>query len=283
MLLDSFWIGGLWGILGLCLGSFLNVVVARLPVMMAQRWHAEACEALSMPEEAPTEPFNLAVPASHCPHCQTPLRWHDNLPLIGYLKRRGRCAHCQGPISMQYPLVELAGGLLGLVVWWWQGSHLMSLALFGACLALLALALIDARTQLLPDALTLPLLWAGLLFQLCFQPWQLSTAVIGAMSGYLSLWSLYWAFRLLTGKEGLGYGDFKLLAALGAWLGWQVLPLLLLWAAAAGIVIGGLWQWRHPDQRGQHLPFGPYLAGAGILFLITGDAIMQSYARWIFG
>lgn len=283
MLLDSLWVGGLWGLLGLCLGSFLNVVVARLPVMMAQRWHDDAREALSMPTDTAPPVFNLAVPASHCPHCRTSLRWHDNLPLLGYLKRQGRCAHCQMPISIQYPLVELAGGVLGVMVWWWQGSSLMTLVLLGACLTLLALALIDARTQLLPDALTLPLLWAGLLFQLCFQPWQLSMAVIGAMAGYLSLWSLYWVFRLLTGKEGLGYGDFKLFAALGAWLGWQALPLLLLLAAAAGIVIGGLWQWRHPAQRGQLMPFGPYLAGAGVLFLLAGDQVMRLYTQLILG
>lgn len=283
MLLESLWMAAIWSLLGLCLGSFLNVVVMRLPVMMAQRWQAEAQEALSIPVDPPAAPFNLAWPPSHCPHCQTPLRWHDNLPLVGYLKRRGRCAHCQQPISRQYPLVELAGGLLGLSVWWWQGTSLIALAMLAACLTLLALALIDARTQLLPDVLTLPLLWAGLLFQLCFQPWQLSAAVIGAMVGYLSLWSLYWVFRWLTGKEGLGYGDFKLFAALGAWLGWQVLPLLLLLAAATGIVIGGLWQWRHPDRRGQLMPFGPYLAGAGMLFLLAGDQVMRLYTQLILG
>ncbi|MFD2190300.1 prepilin peptidase [Pistricoccus aurantiacus] len=263
-------------IVGLCLGSFLNVVIARLPVMMMQGWRAEARQALELEtEDTPT--FNLMTPASCCPNCEAPIRWHDNIPLLGYLKRRGRCARCQSRISPQYPLVELAAGLLSLAVVATHGASLQSLALIGACLALLALAVIDWRTQLLPDAITLPLLWAGFLYQLLFQPDLLESAVIGAMLGYLILWSCYWLFRLATGKEGMGYGDFKLLAALGAWLGWSYLPLLLLISAGIGAVVGIIAQLTLPRLRGLPMPFGPYLALAGWVVLIVGEPLMAFY------
>ncbi|MFC2991609.1 prepilin peptidase [Halomonas tibetensis] len=265
--------------IGLCLGSFLNVVIVRLPVMLMLGWRAEAREALELPaEEQPR--FNLATPRSMCPSCETPIAWHDNLPVVGWLKRRGRCASCGTRISPQYPLVELAGGVLTLAVVALFGPSWQGLFVLGACLALLAMAVIDLRTQLLPDLLTLPLLWAGLLYQLLFQPLLLPSAVIGAMAGYLVLWSFYWAFKLITGKEGMGYGDFKLLAALGAWMGWQYLPLLLILSAGIGAIIGILVQLAMPRLRGAPMPFGPYLALAGWVALLAGEPLMAVYGQF---
>ena len=263
-------------LLGLCLGSFLNVVITRLPVMLMRHWRREARAALELDDE-PSPRFNLATPGSLCPRCETPIAWHDNLPLIGWIKRRGRCAECQTSISLQYPLVEMAGGLLALAVLALQGLTTESLFIYGACLMLLALAVIDFRTQLLPDVITLPLLWAGLLFQLLFQPFMLPDAVIGVMVGYLSLWSFYWLFKLVTGKEGMGFGDFKLLAALGAWLGWSFLPLILILSAGLGAVVGLTAQACAPRLRGKPLPFGPFLALAGWVALLVGDELMALY------
>jgi len=264
------------GIFGLLIGSFLNVVITRLPVMMMRQWRAEAREALEL-EAEDTPRFNLLVPASRCPGCDTPIKWHDNLPILGWLKRRGRCASCNTRISAQYPLVELAGGALGASIALIYGLEAQSLWIFGACLTLLVLSVIDFRTQLLPDAITLPLLWAGLAYQLLFQPLMLPSAVIGAMAGYLVLWSFYWLFKLITGKEGMGYGDFKLLAALGAWLGWQWLPLLLILSAGLGAVLGILLQLLVPRLRGAPMPFGPYLAVAGWIALLFGTPLMSLY------
>lgn len=263
-------------ITGLCLGSFLNVVITRLPVMLMQHWRSEARAALELDNE-PSPRFNLAIPGSMCPRCEAPIAWHDNLPLIGWLKRRGRCAACQKPISIQYPLVEMAAGLLALAVLALHGLTAESLFTYSACLMLLALAVIDFRTQLLPDVITLPLLWAGLLFQLLFQPFMLPNAVMGAMIGYLSLWSFYWLFKLVTGKEGMGYGDFKLLAALGAWLGWSFLPLILVLSAGLGAIVGLVAQACSPHLRGTPLPFGPFLALAGWVALLVGDELMALY------
>ncbi|MDN3520727.1 prepilin peptidase [Halomonas ramblicola] len=264
--------------IGLCLGSFLNVVIVRLPVMLMQGWRAEAREALELPEET-HQRFNLVTPPSICPSCEAPIAWHDNLPLVGWFKRRGRCASCQARISPQYPLVELAGGAIALAVVALYGPGWQALFVLGACLALLAMAVIDFRTQLLPDALTLPLLWAGLLYQLLFQPLMLPSAVIGAMAGYLVLWGFYWLFKLVTGKEGMGYGDFKLLAALGAWVGWQYLPLLLILSAGVGAIIGIVVQLAMPRLRGAPMPFGPYLAMAGWIALLAGEPLMAVYGR----
>ncbi|MBT2774403.1 prepilin peptidase [Halomonas sp. ISL-60] len=263
-------------LIGLCLGSFLNVVITRLPVMLMRGWRNEAREALELSAEYSPR-FNLAAPGSMCPRCETPIAWHDNLPLIGWLKRRGRCAACQTPISVQYPLVEVAGGLLAIAVFSLHGLTSEALFIYGACLMLLVLAVIDFRTQLLPDVITLPLLWAGLVFQLLFQPLMLQDAVIGAMAGYLSLWSFYWLFKLATGKEGMGYGDFKLLAALGAWLGWSFLPLILLLSAGLGAFVGLIAQAYSPRLRGTPFPFGPFLALAGWVALLVGDEIMTLY------
>ncbi len=269
-------------VFGAVVGSFLNVVIVRLPVMLMRRWRAEALEALEQPAEADSR-YNLATPRSHCPSCGHFIAWHDNLPLVGWLKRRGRCAACGTSISAQYPLVELAAALLSVAVIALHGVDWQSLWLIGACLSLLALAVIDWRTQLLPDALTLPLLWAGLLYQWLFAPLMLESAVLGAVAGYLSLWSVYWLFKLVTGKEGMGYGDFKLMAALGAWLGWQSLPLLLLLSAGVGAIAGLILIASRQQDRDQTMPFGPYIALAGWIVLLVGAPLLASYQALLLG
>ncbi|MGM0542420.1 MAG: prepilin peptidase [Pseudomonadota bacterium] len=276
MQFSSFTFWPLIVLLGLCLGSFLNVVITRLPVMLMRQWRQEARAQLALEEETPPR-FNLAQPRSMCPRCETPLHWHDNLPLIGWLKRRGRCAHCDGRISVQYPLIELAGGVLAISVALLYGPDWQALWVYAACLTLLALATIDWRLQLLPDILTLPLLWAGLLYHWLFQPAFLGDAVIGAVLGYLSLWSVYWLFKLATGKEGMGFGDFKLLAALGAWLGWLALPLVLLFSAGLAAILGLAYQASTPQARGTPMPFGPFLALAGWIMLLAGDEALAVY------
>ena len=267
-------------LLGLSLGSFLNVVITRLPVMLMRQWRSEAREALSLEPESPQR-FDLMHPGSMCPQCESPIAWRHKLPLIGWLMLRGRCADCQARISPQYPLVELAGGLFTLAVLILHGVSWEALFLLGACLTLLALAVIDIRLQLLPDILTLPLLWAGLLHHWLLAPWALSDAVLGAMLGYLVLWTFHGIFRLVTGKHGMGHGDFKLMAALGAWLGWSYLPLLLLVAAVCGTLYGLVVQARDPQQRGQAIPFGPWLAMAGWLMLLAGEPLMAWYLQWL--
>lgn len=269
-------------VFGAVLGSFLNVVIVRLPVMLMQRWRAEARAALEL-EAEPQPRYNLATPRSHCPACGNFIAWHDNVPLIGWLKRRGRCAACGTPISVQYPLVELVSALLAIAVIALHGAGWQSLWLIGACLTLLALAVIDWRTQLLPDALTLPLLWAGLLYQWLFEPLMLESAVLGAIAGYVSLWTVYWLFKLTTGKEGMGYGDFKLMAALGAWLGWQNLPLLLLLSAGVGAIVGIVLVALRRHERDQPMPFGPYIALAGWVALLVGKPLMASYQALLLG
>lgn len=266
---------------GLCFGSFLNVVITRLPVMLMREWRQQARTSLELPPEE-IICFNLVTPGSMCPHCEHPIVWHDNLPLLGWIKRRGRCAHCGTRISAQYPLVELMGGLLAVAVLALYGPSLNALFIFAACLVLLALAVIDCRTYLLPDILTLPLLWAGFLYQLLFQPVMLTSAVIGAMVGYLVLWSFYWLFKLITGKEGMGFGDFKLMAALGAWVGWPALPLLLTVSAGLGAIVGLFIQWAAPQLRGQPLPFGPFLALAGWVCLLAGNELMALHASLLY-
>lgn len=262
--------------LGLCVGSFLNVVIHRLPKMMEQAWKREARELLGL--AAVDEPsVSLARPGSRCPSCSAAIKpWH-NIPLLGWLVLRGRCAACRAPISIRYPLVELSAAVVGAICVWRFGYGLPLLGALALSWTLLALALIDADTQLLPDSITLPLLWLGLLFAMggVFVP--LPVAVAGAVAGYLSLWLVFHAFRLVTGKEGMGYGDFKLLAALGAWLGWQALPTVILLSSLVGAVIGiALVVFRQHDRQ-VPLPFGPYLAGAGFLSLIWGDVVSRAY------
>jgi len=260
------------GLLGLFIGSFLNVVIHRLPKMMEADWQAQAAELRGEP--APVrEPFNLMRPRSRCPHCGTPIQaWH-NIPVISWLLLRGRCSHCAAPISARYPLVELITGLLALAAIARFGATAAGLGALIVTFTLIALTCIDLDTMLLPDDLTLPLLWLGLLFNLWGVFVPIDQAVIGAMLGYGCLWSIYWLFKLVTGKEGMGYGDFKLLAALGAWFGWQALPSIILLAAGVGAVVGiGLMVFRR-HRSDVPIPFGPYLAGAGLLALYFAEPI----------
>ncbi|MCS6944297.1 MAG: A24 family peptidase [Sutterellaceae bacterium] len=258
---------------GLAVGSFLNVVIHRLPRMMEADWRAHCAELEGRPQAPVSVPYNLWTPRSHCPTCRTPLRVRDNIPLVSYLWLRGRCAHCGARISPRYPAVEaLSAALSALVAWRFGFSAAAALALIFTW-TLIAASFIDADTTLLPDQLTLPLLWLGLLANLSAVFAPLADAVIGAAAGYVVLWSIYWLFKLATGKEGMGYGDFKLLAALGAWMGWKMLlPILLLSslvAAIVGIALIAL------AQRGREVPiaFGPYLAAAGFVALLYGDTL----------
>ncbi|MGN5131843.1 prepilin peptidase [Aeromonas hydrophila] len=262
----------------LMIGSFLNVVIHRLPIMLEREWQAEYLGYFN-PETLPQqeERYNLMVPRSTCPHCGHAITAMENIPLLSWLWLKGRCRECQAPISVRYPLVELLTALLSLVV---AATFAPGWGLLAALLltwVLVALTFIDLDKMLLPDQLTLPLLWGGLLFNLAGGFIPLADAVIGAMAGYLVLWSLYWAFKLLTGKEGMGYGDFKLLAALGAWLGWQALPIVLLLSSLVGAFIGiGLILLRNHHQN-KPIPFGPYLAIAGWIALLWGDTITRWY------
>ena len=267
------------GLLGLVLGSFLNVVILRLPPRLEWQWRQECAEFTSQPPPDAPPPPGLVLQPSHCPACGHGLRPWENIPLLSWLLLRGRCSHCGHPIHWQYPLVEALTGLLALVLAWklGPGTHFLAGLTFTA--TLVALAGIDLRTQLLPDPLTLPLLWAGLLYSLLGGPVPLADAVIGAMAGYLSLWSVYWLFKLLTGKEGMGYGDFKLLAALGAWLGWKLLPLVILLSALLGLLAAVLMMVLLRHDRRQPIPFGPYLAAAGWLALIWGEPLLDRYLR----
>jgi len=266
---------------GLLVGSFLNVVIHRIPKMMEATWRQEARELLEQPapkgEETPPI-FNLVTPGSHCPHCNHRIRWYENVPVVSWAMLKGRCSSCQAAISKRYPIIELLTGLVaGLCAWRFGYDPWLIFMLYGS-FTLLALAVIDLDTTLLPDDLTYPLLWAGLLASvLGVSPVSLPDAVIGAMAGYLALWSLYWVFKLLTGKEGMGYGDFKLLAALGAWLGWQYLPVVVLLSSVVGLVFAVSMMASGSVKRDQGIPFGPYLAIAGWIALLWGEMIVSSY------
>ncbi|MCA3152956.1 MAG: prepilin peptidase, partial [Rhodocyclaceae bacterium] len=260
------------------IGSFLNVVVHRLPKMMEREWAAQ-CAELAGTEPEPQLAFNLAKPRSHCPSCSAPITALQNLPLVSWMALRGRCASCGVAIPLRYPLVEATtGAIAGFLAWHYGFGPAAALA-FAFCATMLALALIDFDTQLLPDSLTLPLLWAGLLVNIwgIFAPLQ--EAVIGAAAGYLSLWTVYWGFKLVTGREGMGYGDFKLLAAIGAWLGWQALPLVILLSSLAGAVIGIALIAAARMGRSVPMPFGPYLVIAGVVALVWGDDIIAGYLK----
>lgn len=262
-------------ILGLLIGSFLNVVIYRLPKMLERQWAQECAELSGSPLEA-TEAFNLMVPRSRCTHCGHAIRWYENVPVLSYLLLAGRCSSCKASISIRYPLVEIAtGALFGLCAWrWGLSAAAATWAIF--CAALLALALIDWDTTLLPDDLTLPLLWLGLIAAaLHWIPVSLNSSLWGAVAGYLSLWSIYWAFKLATGKEGMGYGDFKLFAALGAWFGWQALIPMILLASVIGAVIGIAMKLSTGLREGGYVPFGPFLAGAGFAALLLGPATLN--------
>jgi len=271
------------GLLSLLIGSFLNVVILRLPVMMEREWRAQAAAVEGREEEA-TEPFNLVVPRSRCPKCGAAVRAWQNIPILSYVLLRGRCAQCATPIGLRYPIVEGFTALTSVLVAWRFGVTPEAVAALVFTWTLIALAVIDIDHQLLPDSMTLPLLWLGLLLSLwhdtaggtvLFQTPR--EAIIGAAAGYLSLWSVYHLFRLATGKEGMGYGDFKLLAALGAWLGWQMLPLIILLSAAVGAVVGIALMVFTRRGRDVPIPFGPYLAAAGWIALLYGREIIDAY------
>jgi leader peptidase (prepilin peptidase) / N-methyltransferase len=260
------------GVLGLLVGSFLNVVIHRLPKMLERQWAAE-CADLAGKEPAPAEPFNLVRPRSRCRQCGHVIRWYENIPVLSWLVLRGRCSACKTPIGVRYPLVELAtAGLFAFCGWKW-GVSWTAAAWAGFAAALVTLALIDWDTTLLPDDITLPLLWAGLIAAaLRWNSLPLAQALWGAVAGYLSLWAVYQAFKLLTGKEGMGYGDFKLFAALGAWFGWQALVPIILMASVIGAVVGIAMKFMDGLREGGYVPFGPFLAGAGLTALLFGPS-----------
>lgn len=267
--------------LGLCIGSFLNVIIHRLPKMMERDWREQCAELAGASAPAAATPqgrYNLLVPRSACPACGHRITALQNIPILSWLALRGKCAACGARIAVRYPLVELVAGLIGAYAAWRYGPTPAALGAAAFGWALLALAVIDLDTQLLPDDITLPLLWAGLLVNVgaVFAP--LRTAVIGAVAGYLSLWLVYWAFKLATGKEGMGHGDFKLLAAIGAWLGWQKLPLVILLASVVGAAVGIALIVLARHGREKPIPFGPYLAAAGLIALFWGDIITR---RWL--
>jgi leader peptidase (prepilin peptidase)/N-methyltransferase len=265
--------------LGMVVGSFLNVVIFRLPVMI-ERDEINYCSDLlkSSSADPDPQPFNLMQPNSHCPQCNHAIKPWENIPVVSYIFLRGRCSKCASPISMRYPIIELASGLLALLLGW--HFQVAGMALLGALIftwALIALTMIDIDHMLLPDDITLPLIWLGLLFNISGTFVSLQDAVIGAIAGYLALWAVYWVFKLATGKEGMGYGDFKLLAALGAWLGWQALPLIILLSSLVGAVLGILLMLLQRRGKDIPIPFGPYLAIAGWIALIWGSQLMAWY------
>jgi len=263
------------GVLGLLIGSFLNVVVYRLPKMMERQWAAE-CAELSGKELPAAEPFNLMVPRSRCPHCGHPIQWFENIPVLSYLALRGKCSSCKAGISMRYPAVELVtGALFFFCIWQWGAT--MTGAVWCVFVAMLVtLALIDWDTTLLPDDLTLPLLWLGMVAAaMGWIPVSLASSLWGAVAGYMSLWLVYWGFKLVTGKEGMGFGDFKLFAALGAWFGWQTLIPMILLASVIGAIVGIAMKINSKLREGGYVPFGPFLAGAGLSALILGPAALR--------
>jgi leader peptidase (prepilin peptidase) / N-methyltransferase len=281
-------------VLGLIVGSFLNVVIYRLPIMLERDWRSQAAELLSAGEPAletsavqtVPERFNLSTPRSACPNCQARITAWQNIPVLSWLLLRGRCAACQTKISVRYPLVELTTGVLSAWVAWHFGFGAPAACGLLVTWALIALTGIDVDHQLLPDGITLPLMWAGLLAAIIVGPIAGSPipvsphdAIIGAASGYVSLWLVFHSFRLITGKEGMGYGDFKLFAALGAWLGWKLLPLVILLSAATGALLGVLMIVLRGRDRSAPMPFGPYLAAAGWLAMLYGDRLVSGYLR----
>jgi leader peptidase (prepilin peptidase)/N-methyltransferase len=275
------------GLLGLLVGSFLNVVIHRLPKMMEREWIAQCAElndqlnVAAAPDIGKTSltsiPYNLQTPRSACPHCGHQISALENIPVLSYLFLRGKCSGCGKAISPRYPIIEALSGILCAYAAWHFGFGLMAVAAIFFIWALIALTFIDFDTQLLPDDITLPLLWLGIIFNLYGTFTTLSNSIIGAIAGYLVLWSVYWLFKLVTGKEGMGYGDFKLLAAIGAWLGWSLLPLVIMLSSVVGAVVGITLIIAARHGRNIPIPFGPYLAGGGLIALFWGEQITQSY------
>ena len=286
-------------LIGLIVGSFLNVVIYRLPIILEREWRAQAAEVLGADTahgagpatrvtvpDAPLERFTLSTPRSACPNCKAPIKAWQNIPVISWLVLRGRCASCKTRISARYPIVELTTGVLSATVAWHFGFGLPAACALLVTWALIALTCIDIDHQLLPDNITLPLMWAGLVAAVAIGPVagasipvSVKDAVIGAASGYVSLWLIFHAFKLVTGKEGMGFGDFKLFAALGAWLGWKMLPLVIILSAAAGAVLGIVMILFRGRDRAAPMPFGPYLAAAGWLAMMYGDVLVDNYLR----
>ena len=268
------------GLLGLVIGSFLNVVVHRLPIMLESQWRRECRQFLEIAEnesDAIIKPFNLAVPGSHCPECRKPLSILENIPLLSYVALGGRCSGCRARISLRYPVIETLSAVLSVMVAWQFGPTVQMLAALLLTWSLLALSMIDMDCQLLPDVITLPMLWLGLIASVLTLFVDSDASILGVVFGYLSLWLVYWLFKLLTGKEGMGYGDFKLLAMLGAWLGWASLPMIILFSSVVGAVSGlGMILFLKRDHR-LPIPFGPYLAAAGWLVLMWGDELNACY------
>lgn len=267
-------------VLGLLVGSFLNVLIYRLPIMMERDWQAQSREMLKLPAEPEGETFNLILPHSRCPHCAHQIRPWENLPVLSYLFLGGKCSSCKAPISKRYPLVELTCGLLSGYIAWHFGFGWPAAAMLVLSWGLLAMSLIDADHQLLPDDLVLPLLWMGLIVNSFGLLTNLSDALWGAVAGYLVLWSVYWLFKLITGKEGMGHGDFKLLAMLGAWGGWQILPLTILLSSLVGAILGLIMLRLRNVETSTPIPFGPYLAIAGWIALLWGGQITDSYLQF---
>jgi leader peptidase (prepilin peptidase)/N-methyltransferase len=263
---------------GLIVGSFLNVVIHRLPIMMEREWRQHCTELMGQSaSEVDAEVYNLWQPRSRCPACSRPIAAYENIPVVSYALQRGRCKGCGARIALRYPLVELLGAVIAVIAVSVFGLSLEAVAATGLGWALLALSGIDLDHHLLPDAITLPLLWCGMALNLSGLFAPLEAAVVGAMAGYLILWGVYWAFKLVTGKEGMGYGDFKLLAALGAWTGWMLLPMIILIASAVGAIIGILLIVTGRQGRSQPIPFGPFLAAAGWIALLWGPAISARF------
>ena len=269
---------GVCAVLGLMVGSFLNVVIHRLPKMMELGWQQQ-CAELRGEEPAETPRYNLVVPRSACPHCNHAIGALENIPVISYLLLRGKCKGCGAHISPRYPIIEIVSGVLSAYAAWHFGFGWAAAGALLLVWALLALTAIDFDTQLLPDDITLPLLWIGLLLNSFGTYTNLHSAVLGAVFGYLSLWGVYWLFKLATGKEGMGYGDFKLLAALGAWLGWQMLPLIILSSSLVGAAVGITLIVATKHGRNIPIPFGPYLAGGGLIALFWGQTLTQNYLQ----
>ena len=268
------------GILGLLIGSFLNVVIHRLPVMMQRESdnYVASESGRPLPHQ---DNYNLTVPRSRCPRCNHAISAIENIPVLSYLALRGKCRGCKAAISIRYPIVEVCTGLISALLVWRFGFGLAGAATLVFAWLLIAMSCIDADTQLLPDDLTYPLLWCGLLVNIMATFVPLDEAVIGAVAGYMSLWVVYWAFKLLTGKEGMGYGDFKLLAALGAWLGWKMLPVIVLMSSLVGAVVGISLIIVSKRGRDNPIPFGPYLAAAGMLALLFGPMLNERYLQWM--
>jgi leader peptidase (prepilin peptidase)/N-methyltransferase len=266
-------------LIGMLVGSFLNVLIYRLPKMMQREWREQAREILELPTEPQAQTFNLVLPNSSCPHCAHEIKPWENIPVISYLFLRGKCSSCKAPISMRYPLIELSCGLLSAFIAWHFGFTWQAGAMLLLTWGLLAMSLIDVDHQLLPDSLVLPLLWLGLIANSFGLFTSLEDALWGAIAGYLSLWSVYWLFKLVTGKEGMGYGDFKLLAMLGAWGGWQVLPLTILLSSVVGAVLGLIMLRLRNAETSTPIPFGPYLAIAGWIALLWGEQITSGYLQ----